>query len=139
VDLTCWSKLIQVNPIYCYLNIKKNIILNFFSNYIFTGYPSCFYSLKVNWVTSSQLPHNLFIFPQEKKLATFEHFFYIQEKFDQNLVETQPPINPKNRLELTLKSSTSSSTSFGSHSIYSRRLNFWALNILKRNLTRPPV
>jgi len=31
----------------------------FKSNYIFTGYPGCFWTHQVEWVISSQSPHSL--------------------------------------------------------------------------------
>ena len=51
---------------------------NLFSQVVYV----VFLTNKVNQVTLGKPSHDLIFFPLEKKLAIFEYFFYVQEKFD---------------------------------------------------------
>ena len=47
----------------------------FESNYIFTGYPGCFWTQQVEWVISSQSPHSLKFLSTRKNISNAEIFF----------------------------------------------------------------
>jgi hypothetical protein len=82
--LTCYPRLIQVNLIYCYLNIKKNIILkkNLYQTIFLLVIRFVFWPTKS--IKSFQVNPRMvkFFFLLKKTLAISKYFFYVQEKFD---------------------------------------------------------
>jgi hypothetical protein len=82
--LTCYPRLIQVNLIYCYLNIKKNIILkkNLYQTIFLLVIRFVFWPTKS--IKSFQVNPRMvkFFFLLKETLAISKYFFYVQEKFD---------------------------------------------------------